>query len=316
MHFAKHETFHIREGWLTKGLHILQENDRVFLDQEAPEILGMGKNMVRSLRYWMQATGLTEEVRRGVLTVQRPTLLGELIREHDIYLEREATLRLIHYNLACSRDLATTWYYFFNHFASGNFTREYFLERLSHWVNAQTDKSRKVAESSLKKDFATLVKTYLADKSGDRTPEDSMECPLTSLGLLSSFRELNDDDKRVTVYRYETGDAANVHPLVFLYVILRWQAENRDGARQVSLNNILREPMNAGRIFNIGLSDFEALLGRLYDDYGWRITLTRTGGLDQVNLPDIKAEVVLRDLYESVGPKDEELRECWVQAVN
>lgn len=316
MHFAKHETFHIRDGWLTKGLRISQENPRIFLDPEAPEILGMGKNMVRSLRYWMQATGLTEEVRRGTLTVQEPTMLGKLIRDHDIYLEREATLWLIHYNLACSRDLATTWYYFFNHFASGNFSREYFLERLSHWVNALPDRSRKVAESSLKKDFATLVKTYLADKPGDRTPEDSMECPLTSLGLLSSFRELSDEDKRITVYRYTSGAAANIHPLVFLYVVLRWQAQNREGARQVSLNNILREPMNAGRIFNIGFSDIEALLGRLFNDYGWRITVTRTGRLDQVNLPDIEADDVLRDLYETVEPRNEELRECWMQTIS
>ena len=316
MHFAKHETFHIRDGWLTKGLRISQGNPRIFLDPEAPEILGMGKNMVRSLRYWMRATGLTKEVRRDTLTVQEPTMLGKLIRDHDIYLEREATLWLIHYNLACSRDLATTWYYFFNHFASGNFTRDYFLERLSHWVNTQTDNSRRVAESSLKKDFATLVKTYLADRPGERTPEDSMECPLTSLGLLSSFRELSDEDKRVTVYRYTSGAVANIHPLVFLYVVLRWQAKNREGARQVSLINILREPMNAGRIFNIGLSDFEALLGRLYDDYGWRLTLTRTGGLDQVNLPDIEADDVLHDLYETVEPRDEELRECWTQAVS
>ena len=316
MHFAKHETFHIRDGWLTKGLHILQENDRIFLDEKAPEILGMGKNMVRSLRYWMQATGLTEEVRRDALTIQKPTLLGRLIRDHDIYLEREATLWLIHYSLACSRDLATTWHYFFNHFAAGKFTREYFLERLSDWVSRQTDNSRRVAESSLKKDFATLIKTYLADQPGERSPEDSMECPLTSLGLISSFRELNEDDKRVIVYRYESGAVANIHPLVFLYVILRWQEEYRDSTREVGLNNILREPMNAGRVFNIGLSDFEALLERLYKDYGWQIRLTRTAGLNQVYLPNKKADDVLHDLYETVGSRDEELRECWVQTVN
>ena len=86
MYFAKHETFHIRDGWLTKGLRTLQQDQRIFFDPEAPEKLGMGKNMVRSLRFWMQATGLTEEVRSDALTVQKPTLLGQLIHDNDPYL--------------------------------------------------------------------------------------------------------------------------------------------------------------------------------------------------------------------------------------
>ena len=124
MYFAKHETFHIRDGWLTKGLHILQENPRIFLDDAAPEKLGMGKNMVRSLRFWMQATGLAKEARNGSLVVQQPTLLGKLIRDCDPYLELEASLWLIHYNLVCSRGFATAWYFFFNHFIPSKFTRE------------------------------------------------------------------------------------------------------------------------------------------------------------------------------------------------
>ena len=109
MYFAKHETFHIRDGWMTKGLRSLQHDPRIFFDPKAPEKLGMGKNMVRSLRFSMQATGLAEEVRSGALTVQKPTLLGQLIRDNDPYLEHETSLWLIHYNLVCSRDLATAW---------------------------------------------------------------------------------------------------------------------------------------------------------------------------------------------------------------
>ena len=315
MYFAKHETFHIRDGWLTKGLRTLQQDQRIFFDPEAPEKLGMGKNMVRSLRFWMQATGLTEEVRSDALTVQKPTLLGQLIHDNDPYLEHEASLWLIHYNLVCSRDLATAWHYFFNHFIPNNFTREDFLERLSQWINTQLGNGKRVAESSLKKDFATLVKTYLADKRDDRSPEDSMECPLTNLGLMSSFRELSEDDKRVTVYRYEPGTAGNIHPLIFLYVILQWRSDDREGARQVSLQAVLREPMNAGRTFNIGLADFEQLLGRLNDNHDWRITLTRTAGLDQLTLPDVAADTVLCKLFENIGLLNEELDICWERAI-
>ena len=160
-----------------------------------------------------------------------------------------------------------------------------------------------------------MVKTYLADKRSDRSPEDSMECPLASLGLMSSFRELSEDDKRVTVYRYEPGSAANIHPLIFLYAILHRQNVEREGARQVGLQAVLRDPMNAGRTFNIGLIDFEHLLGRLNDQYNWRIALTRTGGLDHLTLPDVYTDVVLRELYESTSFTNVDLRECWIQAI-
>ncbi len=315
MYFAKHETFHIRDGWVTKGLRTLQQDPRIFFDPEAPERLGMGKNMVRSLRFWMQATGLTEEVRKGVLTIQKSTLLGQLIHDNDPYLEHEASLWLIHYNLVCSRDLATAWYYFFNHFVSNNFSREDFVERLSQWIIPQLENGRKIAKSSLKKDFATLVKTYLPDKRGDISPEDSMECPLTNLGLMSSSSGLNEDDKRVTVYRYEPGTVENIHPLIFLYVILQWQNNHRPGARQVNLTAVLREPMNAGRTFNIGLTDFEQLLMHLNDNYDWRITLTRTAGLDQLTLPDVAANTVLCELFQNIGLLNEELGICWQRAI-
>ena len=62
MRFARHETFHLREGWLTKGLRkvIAEGLPDIFLRKDAIEHLGIGSNMVRSLRFWMQATGVYE----------------------------------------------------------------------------------------------------------------------------------------------------------------------------------------------------------------------------------------------------------------
>jgi hypothetical protein len=67
MPFAKHETFYIREGWLFKGMAEIKkaedegQRSTIFLDPDAPERLGIGQNMVRSLRFWMLAIGLAEE---------------------------------------------------------------------------------------------------------------------------------------------------------------------------------------------------------------------------------------------------------------
>lgn len=317
MYFAKHETFSIRDGWLTKGLITLEENPRVFLDEEAPEELGLGRNMVRALRFWMQATGLTDEVFDDGQKIQEATYMGRFIREFDPYLEDEGSLWLIHYNLVCSREFATTWYWFFNHYIPNKFTREDFLENLGHWINAQPEVEKKIATSSLRKDFTILTKTYVADKRTDKSPEDVMESPLTALGLISSFTERDDDNKKKNVYRYESGVSANIHPLVFLFIMLDRQSKEREGAYQVGLQNVLRDPMNIGRTFNIGLTGFEDLLGRLNDNYAdWRVTLTRTGGLDQLTLPDIGADAVLERFFDEIHQGNEEIRPCLVQPIN
>jgi hypothetical protein len=273
--------------------------------------------MVRALRFWMQATGLASEVFDNGQKIQEATYLGRLIREFDPYLENEGSLWLIHYNLVCSREFATTWHWFFNHYIPNKFTREDFLENLSYWINAQTEVEKKIALSSLRKDFTILTKTYVSDRRTDKSPEDVMDSPLTALSLISSFKERDEDNKKQTVYRYESGTSANIHPLVFLYIMLERQSKEREGAQQIGLQNVLRDPMNIGRTFNVGLTGFEDLLGRLDDSYSeWRVTLTRTGGLDQLTLPDVKPELVLERFFDEIHRGNEELRPCLIQAIS
>ena len=79
MKFKGHESFAIRRGWLYKGMKHVRERGDIFLAKDAMEELGLGSNMVKSLRYWMQATGLTKETSEGSHRVQKLTELGELI---------------------------------------------------------------------------------------------------------------------------------------------------------------------------------------------------------------------------------------------
>ena len=64
MKFRAHETFFIRKGWLSKGIKYVEQTEgRVFIDKEnnPMDVLGIGSNMVKSLRYWLQAVGITYE---------------------------------------------------------------------------------------------------------------------------------------------------------------------------------------------------------------------------------------------------------------
>ena len=63
MKFRAHETFFIRKGWLSKGMERVVAKEDLFVDKtENPmDVLGIGSNMVKSLRYWLQAVDLTSE---------------------------------------------------------------------------------------------------------------------------------------------------------------------------------------------------------------------------------------------------------------
>jgi hypothetical protein len=107
--FAKHETFYIRDGWLYKGIQAIQTDPLIFANEEAPQILGLGKNMVRALRYWMTATQLAEESATKYGKEQTLTEFGKAVAEFDKYQELDGTLWLLHYHLATNYKDATAW---------------------------------------------------------------------------------------------------------------------------------------------------------------------------------------------------------------
>lgn len=79
-----HESFVLREGWLTKGLKVVHDNPRVFSENSGADALGVGTNMAKSIRYWLRTAKLTEESQReGVKLTQ----CGNLIFKNDPYFE-------------------------------------------------------------------------------------------------------------------------------------------------------------------------------------------------------------------------------------
>ena len=123
-HIKANASFTIREGWLTKGLRHVAENPDIFIDEtSAVRQLGVGSAMVKSMRYWMQATGLSTEPRAGKRS-QTLTELGQLIIDKDLYFEDFFTLCLIHYNMVKEPYMATVWYLLFNNFNAQRFTKD------------------------------------------------------------------------------------------------------------------------------------------------------------------------------------------------
>jgi hypothetical protein len=78
--------------------------------------LGVGKNMVAAIRYWLTATKVIDN---GSITE-----FGEFLNQKDIYLEDDASLWLLHLALVQNKELATSVYWLFNHFHQNEFSAE------------------------------------------------------------------------------------------------------------------------------------------------------------------------------------------------
>ena len=104
--FSGHETFALRSPWLKKGMDGLARHQDIFGREDALVELGVGKNMVRSIRHWCLATGVLEEGPAAAGSRSRPlraSALGlRLLSDDgwDPFLEDDASLWLLHWHLA------------------------------------------------------------------------------------------------------------------------------------------------------------------------------------------------------------------------
>ena len=92
--FSGHESFFCKPLWLKKAYDAMNEGVN-FSSPDAVAALGVGKNMVASIRFWSRAFGLS--------TNDIPTPFAVSIfdtdKGYDPYLEDEGTLWLLHYYL-------------------------------------------------------------------------------------------------------------------------------------------------------------------------------------------------------------------------
>jgi len=302
MSFGAHQSFYIRDGWLYKGMSTIRGDQElgvipdstIFTHQDAPQLLGIGRNMVRALRFWMQASGLTEEFTSSAGKREHKfTRFGDLVWQYDRYLEDLGTLWLIHYYLVCQPNFGTTWYWFFNHFGQDKFTQQQFFEQLRQWAITVEASRETISNQVLEKEFFVLINTYYHQDNDKQSPENLLTCPLTELYLLANGKD--------NTYRLLPTLIERVHPLIFLYILLQEKPGTPRKASQFNLAQALNEPMSVGRIFNIGPSGTIELLGHLknhYPEYG--VDFTRTGGLDIIRFAriDTTPESVLSRYYE------------------
>ena len=234
--FARHETFHPRFGWLKKGFDRASQNSNIFLAEDAPVQLGVGKNMVRSIRYWCNAFALLEK--------DQPTDFGkDLLGETgwDPYLEDPASLWLLHWRLLQPPCYATAWDFTFNYFRRVEFTYEDLFYDLCEYRDRE---ATRIVDSSLKKDVSCILRMYAGQNSKASINEDSLDCPFTELRLIQ-----NAGDARH--YAFRIGPKRNLPAEMIVYAALTFAGKAYQTARTMPIANLLYDIGSPGLVFKL-----------------------------------------------------------------
>ena len=96
--FSGHESFPCKSLWLKKGYDFVN-HERNFNAPDAVIDLGVGKNMVSSIRFWLKSFGLYD----GEHLSELADYLFDEVAGRDKYMEDLATLWLLHFTMQLFR---------------------------------------------------------------------------------------------------------------------------------------------------------------------------------------------------------------------
>lgn len=184
MQFGGHETFTLREGWLSKGLGLIARDPGAFEKDDVADVLGVGRNMAYSIRHWLAATNCVDEIDGSTVCND----FGQSILKNDPYLVSATTWWMIHSELAANVSRAFTWSWFFGTFSADRFERSSALSALSRHVAFARAKPPK--NETLARDLNCMLGCYgRAIPAEVEDPEDAKQSPLVGLGLLEHYTE-------------------------------------------------------------------------------------------------------------------------------
>jgi hypothetical protein len=296
--FARHETFHPRYGWLKKGFDNARENPDVFLREDATTVLGVGKNMVRAIRYWCLAYKVLREERREDNTRlynAYPTDFGMQLLDDsgwDPYLEDPGSLWLLHWQLLRAPSRAPAWWAVFNSTRSPEFSDAALLAELCRFRD-EHEGWGEVADSSLEKDIRCLLRMYGSITQGRDLLEDSVDSPFTELELLRPIPGV----KRQ--WALNVGAKRHLPDAVIAYTCLDHVYATDGTAKVIGIAGLARNPGSPGRAFALTETVLGDALARYAEHNVDPIRLTHAAGNRQLVLPEdlASAMTLMLDSY-------------------
>lgn len=271
----RHETFVIRDGWLEKGINIVRSDSESFRKKDSTRIFGIGTNMVKSLRFWLDACNIASFNFNGASLTE----FGDVLYCYDPFLENSFSWWFVHLFLSTDFEKNSVINAYFNSRTFDNIEKERCVEELKTIFKSKNCVWG--ADSSIESDVSILFRTYY---SMDKTnPEENMDCPLSELGLIKSEGK--------NKYSKVQPKLRNLDYRVVYYSLINVLGEGVDSCNIEDLCFANNNPCN---ILNLSKSAFFMYLDEM--KLNGLIDVVKTAGLNTIY---IKKRLSLKQLFES-----------------
>ena len=256
--FSGHETFPCKALWLKKGYDFLPSQHN-FTDTDAVVSLGVGKNMVTSIRFWMKAFGLTQNEK---LTPFAAYFLSDETGR-DPYLEDTNTLWILHYSLV-KHQVASLYNLLF--LGLQRELKAFDRDQVNAFVKRKCsvpEQSNVYNENTVKKDIGVLLATYVMPDTTKML--DEYNALLLDLGMIRI------QDKK---YVFNQTDPTQISSCVILYSLLDYCPEDKT----ISFDKL----QELALVFCLSIADLIVILEKLAAQYPEQFVYTDNAGVRNV----------------------------------
>lgn len=283
--FSGHETFPCRYAWLPKAFAEIQETPDGLADDTAAMIsLGIGKNMVRSLRFWLQASGIATGRRDGTFQVTEfgSGILGA--NGADPFLEDIRTLWLLHWQIATALpEPLFAWDFLLHKWPQPEFSRSSVMTAFRRESRAE---GKKLSDVTLEQHFEVFLHTYVPTRARKgEVLEDNLDCPLVELELIQKVGERGvgaEGGGREPVYAFRLAEKPDITPALFLFCLNDFWLKRRAKERTISLRDVTLAAGSPGQVLKLPEFAIRERLDRLEADSSGLFSYRESAALQQV----------------------------------
>lgn len=292
MQINKHGSFYIRNGWPTKIIDAVDMDQYIFSPNNellAVDSIGVGRVMIKAMRYWATVLGITFETKNQQGVCHTFTDLGHQIMAQDAYCQDKGTLWLLHRNLAYSQENATMWYWAYNQLNAKTFSKEDFVSAFYLYAQRQGEEYNKRA---LEKEFDCFKNTYVSDKAFDIDKvidEDTIPffAPLKLIEYSGSGR-----------FKKHQTRASDIPTNILLYCILADNENHLLNSFEINIDVLLEGDCQVGKYMNLSYATLLELLQKLENEN--KLKLINNFGNRYIHLTALDRQQVLSEYYTEI----------------
>ena len=271
--FSGHESFACRYGWLPKLYDAVVDDSTLFSsDENAMLRLGLGRNMVKSLRFWGEAFGLTRTQGRDVHVTTFARQLLDPVEGLDPYLETPSALWRLHWWLTAHAGLGAWAVAFLE-----TFDREITRERFLALVRTRASQVRGTITSGTATNHVDVfLRTYSSAEYSHGAPEETLGSPFQELELLRTATSAG-----IPTVRFLRGPKRTLDTKALAFVLWDFWRGTARGSATLSLRSLMLSHAAPGTVLLLdepGLYDkIEELCSR---SSGLALRSDGSGGFD------------------------------------